>query len=160
MVEPTRPDPGAAASQGRAKTDVADVDRDEDLRVANRVLFRSAHGSLAVQSARVATADDALRELVRCLFELEERPGGHTAFADHGIGFALDGRRGGATPQDGAFSGLATPKGTSPAATLCFYGQPYDAGFLRLLRQLGAVRRHHPPGDEILKRRGVTLLLW
>jgi len=144
----------------RERMNVGDVDRDEDLRVANRSVFRSAHGSIEVHSARVASADDALRELVACLFELTDQAGGDAAFADLGIGFSLGGRVGGATPQEGAFSGLATPRGAAPAASLNFYGQPYDSGFLRLVRHLGAVRPHRGAiGETILKRRGVTPLL-
>jgi hypothetical protein len=142
------------------RTNVADLDRDEDLRVANRIVLRSEQGSIAVQSTRVASDNDALRELVSCLFELTEGPGGDAPFADLGIGFSLGDRHAGARPAAGTFSALMSHEGVEPAAALYFSHQPYYYGFHRLVRLLGAMRRRRGgAGREILKRWGVTPLL-
>ncbi len=158
VVDSTPAVPESGSRHVRERVNVGDVDRDEDLRVANRAVFRSEHGSIEVNSPRVGSADDAVRELVSCLFDLTELASGDTAFIDLGVGFVFDGRRGGASPQPGAFAALTTGE-DAPVAAVHFYKQSYDHGFLRLVRLLAALRRQGTAGEAILKRRGVTPLL-
>ncbi len=158
VVDSALPTTPSGPRHVRERINVADIDCDQDLRVANRYLLRSEHASIEVQSPLVAGADDALRELVSCLFELSELAPGDAAFIGLGIGFFFDGRRGGAAPLDGAFAALTTGE-DAPVAAVHFYKQSYDHGFLRLVRLLAAVRRQGAAGEAILKRRGVTPLL-
>jgi hypothetical protein len=142
------------------RTNVADVDRDEDLRAANRIVLRSEFGSIAVESTRVASDNDALRELVSCLFELTEGRGGDAAFADLGIGFSLGDRHAGARPAVGTFSALMSQEGVEPVAAIYFSHQLYDHGFRRLVHLLGAMRRRRRVAvGRVLTRWGVTPLL-
>lgn len=147
---PLKPEPKPAKVEGK-KIDLSEIDWDKDLKLPEGCLFRSKHGSVAVNSVRVDSANDALRDIARCLFELQEV--GHV---DASIGFHVDefSHNVPASPEQG--SSIRTSDGYQPAAAVWFVDAPYDLGMLRLVKLLAGAKR---PYGEILKKWGVIPMI-
>ncbi len=165
IVDPWRvtdaavPPPARAPTGPRARVDLDDLALHADVRVASGHVFRSELGSVEVKSSRVHGSNDALRDLIGCLFEILARPEGAGLLEDTGIGFLLGDRHGGAV-QGRSCSSLTTENGDAPAAQLYFNNLPIAQGMARLVRLLHAARRRlGAAGEDTLKRWGVTPLL-
>jgi hypothetical protein len=164
IVDPWRvvddvPGPRHAAGR-RRKIDLSEIDFDRDLRAPQHCTFDSRAGSILVRSRDIANMNDALRELVSCLFQLLERSDGPDLFEPIGVGFLLGEREWLLPRRNCPAAMIETGSGSSPRAALYFLQQSYDDGMLRLIRLLCAVNgRTGPNGRDILKRWGVVPLL-
>jgi hypothetical protein len=157
VVDPiykTKPEP----TPWRPNTiDVTEIDFDRDLRVPQSCVFGSRFGSIQVRSRDINNSNDALRNLMCCLFEILEQPDGPALFEHIQVGFSLAGRNW-LIPEDGCPSALLKTKdGYDPPAALYFRRQNYDRGMLRLIKLLISIMgRPGPKGQMILRRWGVV----
>ena len=144
--------------EGKAKMDLSSIDFEADLRVPNRYVFRSAHGCIDVHNTEIETANDALRDLVQCLFALSRPVEASPAFMEVGIGFSLGDSSCNVPEDELGHSGMYTVAGYTPAAAIYFVNQSYDDGMARLVRLLNTLRRSSS-SEGILRRWGVTPML-
>lgn len=143
----------------RRRQNLDEIDWERAIRVAGIFRFRSKHGTIEVKSRALdfQTGNDALRDLVRCLFEILEQDDGPQLFEDAGIGFRLHRREWLEPAADVKVARLATVEGYVPRSEIWFHKQPFDHGMLRLVRILVTVgRRPGPEGEAILAKWGVT----
>lgn len=141
------------------KVNLDQIDFDADLRVPQKCAIRSRSGSILVHSKQIETGNDALRDLVRCLFQLVDKKEPAAEMTRLGIAFAY-GTRQWRISSMAPSARLATSDGYEPATCLHFLQQTYDDGMLHLIKFLNASsRRPGPAGADILKRWGVVPMM-
>lgn len=160
VVDPIKPVARPAAVPTKKKINLNEVDFDADLRVAETMTLSSRHGSVMLQSTHIQTANDGLRALVQCLFEILELYDGPELFDAAGIGFKLADRVWNEPPLGVRAAAISSSAGYVPDVALWFHKTSYDSGMLQLLRLLNNVRRRSlKEGSDILKRWGVTPMM-
>ncbi len=128
VAEPIRSEEQtAAASSSNAKIDLDQLDFDRDLRVPRSYTFRARAGGIAVCSKEIATDNDALRQLVRCLFDLVDAKDGAHRLEEIRVGFSQEDRRWLVPASNCPAAMLQTSEGYVPATALYFVGQSYEA---------------------------------
>ena len=149
------------ASSAKRKIDLGEIDFERDLRVPRRCTFESQRGgSILVQSREIEDQNDALRQLVGCLFQILERSDGPDLFERIGVGFLLGEREWLLPRKNYPAAVIETASGSKPRAALYFLGQSCDDGMLRLIKLLCSVNaRSGKHGRDILQRWGVVPLL-
>lgn len=158
VVEPFEP-PKPVALPERRRVNLDDIDFDADLRMPETCLFRSRHGSIRVKNKQVASSNDGLRDLVRCLFQILEQEDGPGLFEDINVGFSLLDRKWLEPAAEVTASRLRTTEDYRPAATIWFRQQSFDRGMLGLIKLLNRVQQRPGMGGEsILQRWGITPL--
>lgn len=154
----TQPPPPPRREKGD-KVNLETFDRDADIRSKRTCVFRGKHASIEVNNRNISSENEALLDLVRCLFEVLELEDGPNLFDEQRIGLRLGERIYEMPLPDRAASNLATGAGQL-SATIWFHGQDIDQGLLRLVRLLRVVqRRPGIEGETLLKRWGVTPML-
>lgn len=152
------PKPKVAPAAG--KKNLAEIDFDADIQPARSCVFRSAHASIEVANNKVTNENDALRDLVRCLFSVLELVDGPGLFDEHNIGFRLSDRQFDPPTTLAGSAYLMTKADYTPHAAIYFRNQSFDQGVLRLVRILRAVqKRPGIEGETLLKRMGITPML-
>jgi hypothetical protein len=135
----------------KKKINPSEIDFDADLRVWERCLFSSKHGSIAVVGPDVTSSDAGLRALTRCLHEISTLKDGKALLAEARVGISFG---------EGEVHHTRLQTQTEPHATLYFVNQTFEEGMLRLVRLLNAVqRRPGAAGTDILRRWGVTPMM-
>ena len=152
-----KPAPSMTPTPEHKKINLSDIDWDADLRVAEAFIFQSRHGSIKVQNKAIASGNDALRDLVRCLFQILETMEGPDLLENAKIGMKLHTREWQEPVSDLPVSRMRSTEAYIPEATIWFLQQTYDEGMLRLIRLLNNIRkRPGKNGVEILNKWGVT----
>jgi hypothetical protein len=135
----------------KKKIDPSEIDFEADLKIWERCLFKSTHGSIAVVGKDISSADAGLMALAQCLYDLSRSKDHKTLLSNANIGVA--------------FSPTAVPQGSvrlstkdEPYAALYFMNQSFDEGMLQLIRVLNAVQRR-PADSAILRRWGVSTMM-
>lgn len=150
VVEPLTRTP-APPKDPEKKIDPREIDFDADLRVWERCLFPSKHGSIGVVGPDITSSDAALRALTRCLHEISTLKDGKTLLANAQVGVAFG---------DTEVRHTRLQTQTEPHAVLYFVNQTFEEGMLRLIRLLNIVqRRPGAAGADILRRWGVTPMM-
>lgn len=152
-----KPAPPPSMGMERKKINLSDIDWDADLRVAESYIFQSRHGSIKVQNKTITSGNDALRDLVCCLFQVLETMDGPDLLENAKIGIKLHTREWQEPVADLPVARMRSTEAYTPEATIWFLQQTFDEGMLRLIRLLNSVRkRSGKAGVEILNKWGVT----
>ncbi len=148
VVTPLTPEKKPAVKPN-TKIDPSEIDFDADMRVKERCVFKSPHGSVIITGVDITSTDAGLVALVNCLHEISLSKAGYALLGKECIHFSFDHE-----PHSGG--GLRTT-GDGPPVTLSFKGQTNTEGMLHLIRVLNTVRRQ--TGPDILERWGVTTMM-
>lgn len=144
----------------RRRINLDEIDFDADMKVDEVCFIRSPRGTIEVKSKRVASGNDALRDLVQCLFQILEEDDGPDLFEAINVGFKLHDREWLEPASDVPATSISTADGYIPETRIWFLRQPYADGMLRLIQLLNAVqRRPGAAGEDILKRWGITPMM-
>lgn len=142
------------------RINISEVDFDADLKVAEVCYIRSPRGTIEVKNKRLTSGNDALRDLVQCLFQILEEEDGPDLFEEINVGFKLHGRAWLEPAVDVPAASIATSSDYVPEARIWFLRQPFGDGMLRLIKLLNAVqRRPGAGGEDILKKWGITPMM-
>lgn len=160
IVEPLhKPEPKPTELMPGQKIGLDQIDFDADLRVTQQCAFRCRSGSILVRSKLITNANDALCNVLRCLFQLLEQKGVAAELLPLGIALQY-GNRVWNTRDVSVAAKLETREGYTPPSALYFLRQTHDDGMLRLIKFLNdASRRPGPAGADILKRWGIVLMM-
>lgn len=159
VVAPLTPPPSKPAPT-EAKKNLSEIDFDADIRPPRMCVFRGKHSSVEVKNNNVSADNDALRDLLKCLFEVLELEDGPDLFDEQHIGLRLAERSFEPPAQDTQTATLSTGPGYTPAGAVFFRNQDLDQGLLRLVRILRTVqKRPGIEGERILKHYGITPML-
>lgn len=142
------------------KINLSEFDWDADLKVPAVFWFRSKHGTIEVRNKQIDSGNDALRDLVNCLFEITEEIDGPELLESARIGIKLGDRQWQEPAAAVAYSLLKTTPDYTPSTVLWFIQQTYDDGMAQLIHLLNKVhKRIGNKGKNILKRWGVMLII-
>jgi hypothetical protein len=156
VVDPIKPPPKPAATFTKKKINLNEIDFDADLRLPETMTLSSKHGTVMIKNTRISTANDGLRDLVQCLFQILELYDGPELFDRAAVGFKLADRVWLEPPPGVRAAAVSTAPGYMPETALWFHKTSYDSGMLQLIRLLNNVnRRTAKEGSDILKRWGV-----
>ncbi len=147
VTTPLRPTEKKTPPPGQ-KINPGEVDFEADIRESGRYIFTGTHGSVEVCKRGLVTADDGLKLLVQCLFEVLEQDEGPDLLEEAGLGIVLNTREFDKPTADIPHASL-----TGPGIGLYFLRQTYDHGMLRLVRLLRKTNLN------ILTKWGVTPML-
>lgn len=147
-VDPLRPTPGAAPTEGKKNLD--DIDFDADLAIPGRYVIRVKGASISIESTRVATPKDALDVLVDCVVDLwQQEPVLRKALVSYGVGV-----RNARVMYNAPDESTPASKLESDHSAIWFASAPLDEG----LADLASVLRTHTAGP-IVKKHGITPML-
>lgn len=148
------------ATPQRRRINLNEIDFDADLKVAEVCYIRSPRGTIEVKNKRLTSGNDALRDLVQCLFQILEEEDGPDLFENIDVGFKLHDRVWLEPAIDVPAASIATSASYAPEARIWFLRQPFSDGMLRLIQLLNAVQRRPGAGGEnILKKWGITPMM-
>lgn len=158
IVDPWRVVTPVVEPPREPRIDLRDIDLDADLRTPNRYTFRTANASIQVNSVRIETGCDALRDLANLLFNLIEIREAAAQLKAAGVSFETNGRAWN-MGLERVGSTLATPESYLTPTRLHFADPDLNQGMERLVRVLTQAKsRPGPLGAALFKRWGITPL--